>query len=72
MTQTVTALKALYVKLGGSASTVASLTLIPDIIAAINTLIDSTGGLLPAVAAADNGKVLKVVDGAWALGTDNT
>lgn len=27
---------------------------------------------LPPVTAADNGKVLKVVDGKWALGTDAT
>ena len=31
----------------------------------------ATGASLPAVKAADNGKVLKVVEGAWAVGTDN-
>ena len=72
MKQTVTALKALYVALGGSAATVAALTLIPDLITAIATLVASSGGILPAVDSGDNGKVLKVADGAWGIGTDNT
>lgn len=29
------------------------------------------GAVLPTVSASDNGKVLKVVGGAWAVGTDN-
>ena len=56
MRQTVTALKALYVALGGDADDVAALTLIPDIINAIATVVSGTGGLLPAVDAEDNGK----------------
>ncbi len=73
MRQTVDALRALYVAMGGDADTVASLTLIPDIINAIATLVTSgSTATLPAVTAADNGKVLKVTDGAWAAGTDAT
>lgn len=72
MRQTVTALKALYVAFGGSADDVASLTLIPDIINALATVIAATGGTLPAVDAEDNGKVLKVAEGKWSIGTDNT
>lgn len=73
MRQTVDALRALYVAMGGDADTVASLTLIPDLINAIATLITSgSTATLPAVTAADNGKVLKVTDGAWAVGTDAT
>lgn len=72
MRQTVTALKALYVALGGSASTVAGMTLIPDLINAIAAIVTASGGLLPAVDAEDNGKVAKVDDGAWGVGTDST
>ena len=72
MRQTVTALKALYVALGGSASTVADMTLIPDLINAIAAIVTASGGLLPAVDAEDNGKVAKVADGAWSVGTDST
>lgn len=69
---TVDALKALYVALGGTASDVADLTVIPDVINAIAGLItDGTTKELPAVTAEDNGKVLKVVDGEWAVGTDD-
>ena len=39
---------------------------------AIATLLAAGGGQLPAVDAEDNGKVLKVVSGEWALGTDAT
>lgn len=73
MRQTVDALRVLYVAMGGDADTVASLTLIPDIINAIAALVTSgSTATLPAVTAADNGKVLKVTDGAWAAGTDAT
>lgn len=72
MRQTVTALKALYVALGGEASAVAAMTLIPDIVNAIAALFTASGGLLPKVDAEDNGKVLKVADGAWGVGTDAT
>ena len=72
MAQTITALSALYVALGGEAADVAALTLIPDLIKAIATLVSSSGGILPAVDAEDNGKVLKVANGAWGIGTDST
>lgn len=69
----VQALKTLYVALGGSSSTVADLVENADVINAIATLIAS-GALkeLPEVDAEDNGKVLKVADGKWAVGTDAT
>lgn len=69
----VTALKALYVAMGGSADTVANMTTNPELIAAIAEQFPSaTAAILPAVTADDNGSVLKVVDGAWAVGTDAT
>jgi hypothetical protein len=71
MTQTVDALKALYVALGGSAEDVADVNLIPDMIIAIATVAaTATASELPKVTASDNGKVLKVAEGKWAVGTD--
>ena len=73
MTTTVDALKTLYVALGGSADDVKNISLIPDMITAIATVAaTATAPELPAVTAANNGKVLKVVDGKWAIGTDAT
>lgn len=73
MDNTITALQALYVALGGDADDVANITIIPDMINAIAAHISAGGAAeLPAVTAADNGKVLKVVDGEWAVGTDAT
>lgn len=70
---TVEALRLLYVALGGSADDVADVTIIPDMIAKIATVAaTATKAELPAVKAADNGKVLKVIDGAWGVGTDAT
>ena len=67
MNQTVDALKALYVALGGSSADVADITLIPDMINAIATLVQSGGTAeLPSVKSTDNGKVLTVVSGKWA------
>jgi hypothetical protein len=69
---TVDALKALYVALGGDASDVADLNVIPDVINKIAQHVASGGAAeLPAVTNEDNGKVLKVVDGEWSVGTDN-
>ena len=68
---TVEALKNLYVALGGDEDDFDGITIIPDAINATATLI--TGGAtkeLPAVTSTDNGKVLKVVDGKWAVGED--
>lgn len=67
----VQALKSLYVALGGTAADVADLDQNADVIAAIADLITNGGITLPAVTSADNGKVLKVVDGEWDLANDN-
>lgn len=73
MDNTLDALRNLYVALGGTASDVADLVIIPDIINAIATLISSGATAeLPAVTTSDNGKVLKVVSGKWGVGTDAT
>lgn len=73
MTTTVDALKTLYVALGGDADDVKNISLIPDMITAIATVAaTATAPELPAVTAADNGKVLKVANGKWAVGTDAT
>lgn len=66
MDNTITALRNLYVALGGSSGTVANLNIIPDLINAIATLISSKGGMLPTVSAENDGEVLTVVSGAWA------
>lgn len=73
MTTTVDALKTLYVALGGSADDVKNISLIPDMITAIATVAaTATAPELPAVTSANNGSVLKVADGKWAIGTDAT
>ena len=69
MGENVIALKALYTALGGNADNVASITTIAEMISKIATVVGSTVGL-PAVTSEDNGKILKVVDGAWALADD--
>lgn len=77
MLNTIDALKALYVALGGDADDVADLTIIPELIAAIAEKVEdvteaANAKELPEVSATDNGSVLKVVEGNWAVGTDNT
>ena len=73
MDNTIDALKNLYVALGGTADDVVDIVIIPDMINAIAAHVASGGAAeLPAVTAADNGKVLKVADGAWSVGTDAT
>jgi dTDP-D-glucose 4,6-dehydratase len=67
MDNTIDALRNLYVALGGTASNVADLTIIPDLINAIATLItNGATAELPKVTSSDNGKVLTVVSGKWA------
>lgn len=67
MDNNITALQGLYVALGGTLADVANITTIPEMINAIATVASGVAGAtLPAVTADDNGKVLKVVDGAWA------
>lgn len=71
MAQTVDALKALYVALGGNAEDVVNITLIPDMIFAIAEVAETaTASELPKVTSSDNGKVLKVAEGKWTVGTD--
>lgn len=71
MDNTIQALQNLYVAMGGTAANVANITIIPDMINAIAALITSGATAeLPAVDADDNGKVLKVADGKWSVGTD--
>lgn len=64
MDSNVVALQGLYVALGGDADDVAEVNTIPDMINAIASI--ATGATLPAVTGDDDGKILKVVDGAWA------
>lgn len=73
MDSTVKALKNLYVALGGDVDDVANVSRIPDMIEAVATVAEAaTAKELPDVTAADNGKVLKVADGKWSVGTDAT
>ena len=77
MSKTVDALKNLYVAFGGSADDVVSIVTIPDMINAMVPVVESivtaaTTNELPAVTASDNGSVLKVSGGKWAVGTDET
>lgn len=74
MDNTLDALRGLHVALGGDADDVANLVTIPDLIKVISTQVTTVVGTkeLPEVDADDNGKVLKVVDGEWAVGTDAT
>mgnify|MGYP006988385493 CR=1 FL=1 len=68
MNLTVEALKELYIALGGNATNVADITLIPDMITAIAAFISDGGAAeLPTVSSANNGEVLTVVEGAWAV-----
>lgn len=71
MDNTLDALRALYVALGGTASDVADLVIIPDLINAIATqaatvTAAANAAELPSVSSSDNGKVLTVVSGKWA------
>lgn len=69
MDNNITALQALYVALGGDADDVANVNTIPDMINAIATVVPASSALLPTVTAANDGDILKVVDGAWAAVT---
>lgn len=71
MDNTLDALRALYVAFGGTASDVANLVIIPDLINAIATqaatvTASANAAELPKVTSSDNGKVLTVVSGKWA------
>lgn len=62
----VEALQDLYVAMGGELKDVSGLSLNPDVIESIATLVQS-GAMndLPAVTVADDGDILTVVNGAW-------
>ena len=61
------ALRDLYTALGGSSADVANLAITPELISALaNAAATIAAATLPTVAAADNGKVLTVVNGKWA------
>lgn len=64
----VEALKALYVAMGGAEEDVANLTLNSEVIAALADVAAAVAAnVLPEVTDADDGKVLTVVDGKWAV-----
>ena len=65
MSRIIESLKNLYVKLGGTASTVADVTQTPDMINAIADVYQDKGDTLPTVTTDDNAKLLTVVAGKW-------
>lgn len=66
MNNTVEALRAVYVALGGDSADVADIVTTPEMITKIATLITSGATAeLPAVTTANNGQVLTVVSGEW-------
>ena len=75
----VEALKKVYVSLGGKLSdtyddiadgaTIGNMTLTSDVIEAVSKKAASIESL-PPVSSTNNGKILKVVDGKWALADD--
>ena len=63
---TVEALRAVYVALGGDSADVADIVTTPEMITMIATIISSGATAeLPAVTTANNGEVLTVVSGEW-------
>lgn len=66
MISTIEALQGLYVALGGELSDVENITTIPEMLTAISTVAAAGASELPAVKAADNGKLLTVVNSKWA------
>ena len=72
---TVQALRTVYVALGGTGTDIpdnmeipAALAKTAIVAAAVKSAADAKE--LPAVTAANNGAVLKVIEGKWAIGTD--
>ena len=66
MGDTVKALKAIYVALGGNANDVKNITLIPDMLNKIATVAaTATAAELPKVTSSNNGQVLTVDGGKW-------
>lgn len=67
---TVEALKDLYIALGGDADDF-NATTNPEAVELVASVVATAiAAELPEVAAKDNGKVLKVVDGKWAVAED--
>ena len=66
MGDTVKALKAIYVALGGNANDVENITLIPDMLNKIAIVAaTATAAELPKVTSSNNGQVLTVDGGKW-------
>lgn len=66
MNNTVEALRAVYVALGGDSADVADIVTTPEMLTKIATLISSGATAeLPAVTTVNNGEVLTVVGGEW-------
>ena len=66
MGDTVKALKAIYVALGGNANDVKNITLIPDMLNKIAIVAaTATAAELPTVTSSNNGQVLTVDGGKW-------
>lgn len=66
---TVTELKKLFIELGGNPEDLKGCQTDADVIKLLSEVVGSTIEL-PAVSDTDNGKVLKVIEGAWGKGTD--
>ena len=72
---TVQALREIYKALGGTGTDIKDNMTIPEALAKIALVLatfvtTATTSELPAVTAANNGAVLKVIEGKWAIGTD--
>ena len=71
MESIITALTALYEAFGGDPDDVAGINTIAEMITEIADVAEkAVAPELPEVDAEDNGKVLKVIEGEWGLGTD--
>ena len=67
MNNTIEALRALYVALGGNSADVANIVVTPELITAIASVVTTAiEAELPTVTATNNGQVLTVVNGKWA------
>lgn len=70
---TVEALREVLKALGGDEADITDNMTIPEALLVIAAAIPAAiAAALPEVTAEDNGSVLKVIDGAWGVGTDET
>jgi hypothetical protein len=68
---TVEALREVLKALGGNGANITDNMTIPEALLVIAAAIPAAiAAALPAVTAEDNGSVMKVIDGAWGVGTD--